>query len=303
MDATHAALSPFDLTPIRDLYPFHTARLPLPGATMSYVDEGAGPPVLLVHGNPTWSFYFRHLIAGLRPHQRVIVPDHIGCGLSDKPQDYPYRLATHIENLGRLVDHVGLQQVDLVVHDWGGAIGMGWAVRNPERVRRIVVLNTSAFLSPRLPWRIAVCRYPIFGDLAVRGLNAFALAATVMAAARPLAPAVRQGYLLPFDSWANRVAIQRFVRDIPMSPKHPTWALVDAIDRELPTLCSKPMLILWGGQDWCFSDHFLAGWMQRFPDAEVVRFDYAAHYVLEDAHAEAVPRVVRFLGKDTETRK
>lgn len=294
MDATLAASARYDLAPIRALYPFHIARMALTEAVMSYVDEGVGPPVVMVHGNPTWSFYYRRLIAALSPQHRVVVPDHIGCGLSEKPQRYSYRLATHIENLGRLIDHLELDQIDLVVHDWGGAIGLGWAVRNPERVRRIVVLNTAAFLSPRIPLRIAVCRYPVFGDLAVRGLNAFAGAALFMAVERPMEPAVRQGFVLPYGSWADRIAIQRFVRDIPMSPRHPSWALVDEIDRELRVLREKPMQILWGGKDWCFSDHFLAGWLQRFPAAEVVRFDHAGHYVLEDAHEELVPRVVQF---------
>jgi haloalkane dehalogenase len=284
-----------DLGPLGGLYPFHTGRLPLVGGALSYVDEGTGPPVVMVHGNPTWSFYYRRLIAALSPTNRVVVPDHMGCGLSDKPQDYPYTLAQHTANLGTLIDNLGLDTIDLVVHDWGGAIGMGWAVRNPQRVRRIVVLNTAAFLSPRLPWRIAVCRYPILGDLAVRGLNGFAGAALFMAVERPLDPLVRQGLLHPYGTWANRVAIQHFVRDIPMSPRHPTWAVVDAVDRELVNLRDKPMLILWGGKDWCFNDHYLAGWLARFPDAEAVRFDDAGHYVLEDAHKAIVPRVARFL--------
>ena len=296
MDATRAASESYDLAPIRELYPFPTGRLALPGGTLSYVDTGGdAPPVVLVHGNPTWSFYYRRLITALRSTHRVIAPDHMGCGLSSKPQTYPYTLNTHIDNLGHLIDHLGLGRVALVVHDWGGAIGMGWATRHPERVGRMVVLNTAAFLSPRLPFRIAVCRYPLFGDLAVRGLNAFALAATFMAVERPLDPAVRRGYLLPYNSWANRVAIQRLVRDIPLSPRHPTWAVIDGIDRELPVLRAQPMLILWGGKDWCFTDHFLAEWLARFPAAEAVRFDHAGHYVLEDAHEELVPRVVRFL--------
>ncbi len=288
----------YDLTPIRHLYPFHTARLAVPGGMLSYVDEGSGPPVVMVHGNPTWSFYFRHLIAALSPHYRVIVPDHIGCGLSDKPQDYSYRLANHIENLTHLLEHLNLGPVDLIVHDWGGAIGMGWATQHPDLVRRIVVLNTAAFLSPRLPLRIAVCRTPLFGDLALRGLNAFAGMATFMAVERPMAADVRQGYLLPYNTWHNRIAQLRFVQDIPMQPSHPTWAVVDGIDRELRRLRGKPMQILWGGKDWCFSDYFLAGWLERFPEAQATRFDHAGHYVLEDAHAEIVPRVVRFLGAE-----
>lgn len=294
MDLLTDAHAPFDLAPIRDLYPFHTARLAVPGGWISYVDEGAGPPVVMLHGNPTWSFYYRRLIAALSPTRRVIVPDHMGCGLSARPQRYPYRLANHIDNLGDLLRHLDLGPVDLVVHDWGGAIGMGWATRNPDLVRRIVVLNTAAFLSPRLPLRIAVCRWPLFGDVALRGFNAFAAAATVMAVERPMAPEVRRGFLLPYNNWANRIAQLAFVRDIPMHPGHPTWAVVDGIDRELVNLRSKPMLILWGGKDWCFSDHFLQGWLQRFPAAQAVRIDHAGHYVLEDAHEEVVPRVRAF---------
>lgn len=296
MQATETKAPSLDLTPIRSIYPFTPQRLNLPGGSLSYLDEGSGRPVVMVHGNPTWSFYYRRMVLALRSHRRVIVPDHMGCGLSSKPQDYPYTLEQHSTNLGLLIDRLGFDQVDLVVHDWGGAIGMGWATRNPERVGRIVVLNTAAFLSPRLPWRIAICRYPLLGDLAVRGLNGFAVGATLMATVKPLDPEVRRGYLLPYDSWANRVAIQRFVRDIPMHPEHPTWAVVDGIDRDLVTLRAKPMLILWGGQDWCFSDYFLAGWLQRFPAAQAVRFDQAGHYVLEDAHAELIPRAVHFLG-------
>jgi haloalkane dehalogenase len=282
---------------LRDLYPFRTARCAVGGGEISYVDEGAGSPVVLVHGNPTWSFYYRRLITALSPHHRVIVPDHLGCGLSSKPQEYPYRLQNHIDNLTLLLRRLDLGPVDLVVHDWGGAIGMGWATAHPELVRRIVVLNTAAFLSPQVPLRIAVCKIPGFGDLAIRGLNGFAGAAVFMAVEKPLPPEVRAGYLLPYRSWADRIANLRFVQDIPLHPGHPTWPVVDAIDRELTVLRKKPMLILWGGKDWCFTDHFLNGWLRRFPAAQAVRFDDAGHYVLEDAHEELVPRVVRFFAR------
>jgi haloalkane dehalogenase len=282
---------------LRDLYPFRTARCAVGGGEISYVDEGAGSPVVLVHGNPTWSFYYRRLITALSPHHRVIVPDHLGCGLSSKPQEYPYRLQNHIDNLTLLLRRLDLGPVDLVVHDWGGAIGMGWATAHPELVRRIVVLNTAAFLSPQVPLRIAVCKIPGFGDLAIRGLNGFAGAAVFMAVEKPLPPEVRAGYLLPYRSWADRIAHLRFVQDIPLHPGHPTWPVVDAIDRELTVLRKKPMLILWGGKDWCFTDHFLNGWLRRFPAAQAVRFDDAGHYVLEDAHEELVPRVVRFFAR------
>jgi haloalkane dehalogenase len=125
-------------------------------------------------------------------------------------------------------------------------------------------------------------------------MNAFAGAATFMAVERPMPDDLRMAYLLPYNSWQNRIAQLRFVQDIPLHPSHPTWAVVDGIDRDLVALRGKPMQILWGGKDWCFDDHFLAGWLQRFPEAMAARFDHAGHYVLEDAHAEIAPRVVRF---------
>jgi haloalkane dehalogenase len=285
-----------DMLPFRSLYPFASNWLHIPGGELHYVDEGAGgTPALLLHGNPTWSFYYRRLIAALRPTRRVIAPDHLGCGLSAKPQRYPYRLDDHIENLGRLVQALGLDEIDLVVHDWGGAIGFGLAVRRLVRVRRIVALNTAAFLSPNIPLRIAACKIPFFGDIAVRGLNGFARAATLMAVERPLDPLVREGYLFPYRNHHDRIATLRFVQDIPLDPAHPTWRTVAEIDARLPLLRDTPLLILWGGKDWCFDDRFLAGWLARFPHAEVHRFDNAGHYVLEDAHEEIIPRIMHFL--------
>jgi haloalkane dehalogenase len=281
---TRTRAAPLDLAPIRSIYPFEQRRFAVPGGAINYVDEGHGPAVLMLHGNPTWSFYYRRLILALRASHRVIVPDHLGCGLSDKPQQYPYRLENHIENLVQLVRHLGIDRCDLVVHDWGGAIGLGAAVRRAFELRRLVLFNTAAFLSPRIPWRIGVCKIPGLGALAIRGLNGFARGATLMAVERPLDPQVRAGYLL------------RFVQDIPLRPSHPTWATVDAIDQGLARFRNTPTLILWGGRDWCFNDYFLADWRQRLPDARVVRYDDAGHYVLEDAHAAIVPELARFLG-------
>lgn len=244
----------------------------------------------MLHGNPTWSFYYRDLILGLRDRYRVIAPDHMGCGLSDKPQDYPYTLATHIDNVERLIDHLGLADFTLVVHDWGGAIGFGYAMRHAERVRRFVVFNTAAFLG-RVPLRILACRTPLLGALAVRGLNAFAGAAVVMACKNRarMTPDVKRGYLLPYDSWANRVAVHRFVQDIPTRPSHPTFPLLREIETALPQFRDRPTLICWGMRDFCFNEAFLDGWIARFPDAEVHRFAEAGHYVVEDA-GEAIVR-------------
>ncbi len=289
--------APFDLSPIRNLYPFGQNRFSVPGGHLNYVDEGSGPAVLMLHGNPTWSFYYRRLITALRPHYRVIVPDHMGCGLSDRPQDYPYRLANHVENVSLLVQHLGLREATLVLHDWGGPIGMGFAVRRSIHINKFVVLNTTAFLSTHIPLRITMCKIPGFGDLAIRGFNGFAGMATFMAVEQPMPPAVRRGYLLPYNSWHNRIATLRFVQDIPLHQNHPSWRTGAEIEQQLGMFRDTPMLICWGGKDWCFDDHFLAGWMQRFPQADVRRIDDAGHYVLEDAHAYIIPAVERFLAQ------
>ncbi len=263
---------------------------------MHYVDEGQGPPVVMVHGNPTWSFFYRDLIRGMRDRHRVVAPDHIGCGLSDKPPEYPYTLATHIDNLARLMDHLDLRDVTLVVHDWGGAIGMGWATRQPRRVRRLVILNSSAFLGGRLPLRIRVCGWPLLGDLLVRGLNGFARTAIRMAVCdhRRMTPEVARGYLLPYDTPAHRVAIHCFVRDIPTNPRVPSHPVLAEIEANLVQFRDRPMLICWGMKDWCFTDRFLARWIEHFPDADVHRFDRAGHYVLEDAGERILPLIQAF---------
>ena len=287
---------PVDIADLRELYPFEARYLDIAGRRMYFVDEGDGPPIVMLHGNPTWSFYYRELIKGLRDDYRVIAPAHMGCGLSDKPQDYEYTLSTHIDNLERLIDHLGLDDVTLAVHDWGGAIGFGWAIRHPAQVRRFIVFNPAAFFGP-CPLRIRVCRWPVLGDIAVRGFNAFARCAvrTACKDQTRMTAEVKRGYLLPYDSFANRIATLRFVQDIPLTRNVPSHAVVSAIEASLPQFRDRPMIVLWGGQDFCFNDRYLEEWASRFPGATVHRFEHAGHYVVEDAHEEILPLIKDFM--------
>lgn len=276
------------------LYPFRPRALATAGgARMSYLDEGprGDEAVLLLHGNPTWSFFYRDLVRELSPGLRAVAPDHVGMGLSDKPRRHDYTLAGRIADLEALVESLGLRRVHLVVHDWGGAIGFGLASRRPRLVGRIAILNTAAFPSRRLARRIAVCRTPFLGAWLVRGLNAFAGGAARMAVRRRLPPEVRRGYLWPYGSWADRVAVHRFVRDIPMEAGHPSRPVLEAIAASLPGLAPKAGLILWGGRDFCFDDTFLARWRELCPGAACTRYADAGHYVLEDAGADARERL------------
>jgi cis-3-alkyl-4-acyloxetan-2-one decarboxylase len=283
----------------REQYPFASHEIRVGGLRYHYLDEGQGPTLLLVHGNPTWSFYWRNLALGLRAKYRLIVPDHIGCGLSDKPgpKQYSYRLAQRIADLRQLVEQLDLRDVTLVAHDWGGAIGMGTAVALPERFTRIVLLNTAAYRDQHLPLRIRVCRIPLLGQLGVQGFNLFARAALRMATCKPerFTPAVRSGLLAPYDSWHHRTAIYRFVQDIPLRPSHPSYATLSAIEAGLPQLADRPICLIWGLRDWCFTPHFLERFRYFFPRAEVHTFADAGHYVVEDAAERIVPILERFV--------
>jgi haloalkane dehalogenase len=283
-------------------YPFasHYASLDTAGnasARMHYLDEGSGRAVLMVHGNPTWSFHWRRLVAALRDGYRCIAPDHIGCGLSDKPRDYDYRLARRIDDLIALVERLDLRDVTLVAQDWGGAIGLGAAARMPERFSRFVLLNTAAFRSDRMPWRIRVCRTPVLGSLAVRGANAFVRAALSMAMEHPerLSAAEREGIAVPYDNWANRVAVQRFVEDIPMTPRHPSYATLVEVEQGLRLFADRPVQLIWGMRDWCFTPWFLDRFIEVFPRALVHRIADAGHWVIEDSPNEVIESVTRFL--------
>ena len=304
-------------------YPFRGFFLDLPAAgtietagktsheaetvALHFLDEGPrdAPPLLLVHGNPTWSFAWRNLIKGLAGDFRCVAVDHIGCGRSDKPPrfdsdkpeagGYPYRLAQHRNNLQTLIETLDLRDATLIAHDWGGAIGCAAAGELFERFASVVLMNTAAFPAGEMPWRIAACRVPVLGPLGVRGLNGFARAALSMAVEKPLPADVRRGYLAPYSSWGDRVAIQAFVDDIPMSREHPSWDALEECERKLPNLAAKRILLPWGEKDWCFTTAFRDRFVERFPGAIVQRFPEAGHYVFEDAATELLVTLKAFL--------
>lgn len=271
------------------LYPFKSCFLNLNGLNYHYLDEGSGDPLVMVHGNPTWSFYYRSLVKALSNRYRCIAPDHIGCGLSDKPdiRRYDYRLQSRVNDLETFVDHLELKEkVTLILHDWGGMIGMAMAVTRPESIGRLILLNTAAFPPPhgkKLPLRLKLIRnVKPLAVPAVLGLNLFSRAALEMAACKKLSPAVKLGLTAPYNTWKNRIATLKFVQDIPLGPRDPSWSIVKSVDSRLDALADKPMLICWGLNDFVFDADYLSEWQRRFPNAEVHTFPRAGHYVLED---------------------
>lgn len=283
--------------PLRHLWPHEPLWHATDAGRMHYVDLGprAAPPVLLVHGNPSWGFLWRDLAAELaRRGRRVIVPDHLGMGLSDRPGRM-LRLEDRIRHLGSLVDALGLGETDLGVHDWGGAIGLGLAGRQPSRFRRLLATNTAAWPSARIPLRIALCRAPLVGRLIAQHLDGFAWPATWMASARGLPSEVRAGFLAPYGAAARRRAVADFVADIPMERGHPSRAVLESVDRGLASLAAHPSLILWGARDFCFGPPFADELARRWPRARRETLPQAGHYVLEDGGPEAVRLAADFL--------
>ena len=287
-------------------YPFVPHRFEVrPGIAMSYLDEGPGDGevVVMLHGNPSWSYYWRRLVLGLRDRYRCIVPDHVGMGLSDKPDDahYRYTLQSRIDDLEALLRHAGVDDatpVTLAVHDWGGMIGFGWALAHAAQVRRLVITNTAAFPLPAekpMPWQLTLGRDTRLGAFAIRAFNAFSSGASFVGVSRRMPRDVRRAYVAPYDSWAHRISTLRFMQDIPLAAGDPAWDLVERAGRHLPAFADRPAFIGWGLRDFVFDRHFLAGFRRALPQAQVQAFEDAAHYVLEDRHEVLVPAIRRFL--------
>jgi haloalkane dehalogenase len=293
---------PFGLSVTFPGYPFRSRFLELRGQRLHYLDEGAGPAVVMVHGNPNWSFYWRKLIPALSDRFRCLALDHIGCGLSDKPDDahYDYTLARRIDDLEAWLDQLRVhEEITLVAHDWGGMIACGFAVRHPERISNLVMLNTAAFRLPAtksVPWQLRLARTPLLGALLVRGFNAFSRGAIQSCVTRKrMPPEVADAYCAPYNSWAHRIAVHRFVQDIPLRPGDRAWDAMAEVENGMERLKGKPMLIGWGERDFVFDVSFLAEWQRRFPDSQVLRFPDCGHYILEDAAEELIPAIRQFL--------
>ena len=292
--------------PPEDLYPFESHWLEIDGMRMHFLDEGPrdAPVILMVHGNPTWSFYYRNLVLALRDRFRCIVPDHIGCGLSDKPgtNRYPYTLARRISDLDALMNHVQAEApIHLIVHDWGGMIGFGWAAERPDMIGRMVVANTAAFPLPpekKLPAALWLVRNTGVGALLVQGLNAFSGIASRVAFKKPVSAEIKKAYTGPYDSWDNRIATLRFVQDIPLKPGDPGYDIVSETESRLPLFADKPCLLAWGEKDFVFDLHFLNKWKRIFPRAEVLSYPDCGHYIIEDGGQPLTRAICSFLDKN-----
>ncbi|GIW21277.1 MAG: alpha/beta hydrolase [Candidatus Sericytochromatia bacterium] len=287
----------------KKFYPFKSNYLELKsGLNYHYIDEGKGQPLLMLHGNPTWSIYYRNLISYFSKNYRCIVPDHIGCGFSDKPskEDYSYTLEQRVKDLEELINYLDLKKIILIVHDWGGMIGFTYTHFNRSKISKIVILNTAAFhlpLSKKFPLVLSISK-SILGKFLILNFNAFAYIATyVCVKNKKFDKELREAYLYPYNNQRNRIATYEFVNDIPLSPNDKSYDLVSEVQSNLYKLSNIPMLVCWGKKDFVFDINFYNQWKKYFPNAEYHLFENYGHYILEDAHGEIELIIEKFLKK------
>ena len=289
-------------------YDFETSYFKVAGNhKMHYVDQGdkKKPPMVMVHGNPTWSYYYRGLIKAFSNEYRCVVPDHMGMGMSDRPSDkeYEYSFKQRVDDLESLIEHLELgDNITLVVHDWGGMIGMAYATRHPEKIKRLIVLNTGAFHLPntkKMPWQLNFCRLPLIGEIFVRGFNGFSGDAVKSCVTRKkMKSEIKRGYLEPYNNWKNRIAVARFVQDIPLKRSDRGYRIISEVQATLKQFNDIPVMMCWGMKDFCFDHHFLRVWQEYIPSATVHKFEDCGHYILEDAGDEVVTHMSEFFNEN-----
>lgn len=289
-------------------FPFKRNFVQTPMGVMHYIDEGAGDPVLALHGNPTWSYLYREFVTALSPTHRVIAPDHIGFGLSDKPSDEgAYSIDGHIRNLETLVKTLDLRNITLIIQDWGGPIGLGMAARHPERIKALIILNTFGFYPPagnvdpdnlKLPAPLRLMRTKGVGDFLVRRLGFFERVAMPTAVANKNGyKKVRRAYTGVFGGYKDRAGVMAFPRLIPTKRTHPSAKILLSETGPFLDQFDGRVRGFWGVKDPFFPIEALQAWKARIPAAEFTELKNAKHYIQEDAPEIILPEIQRFLAE------
>lgn len=294
-----------ELIDIRDetfdgTFPFMPHYYEINGFPMHVVDEGIGEPLVLLHGDPTWGYLYRKFISIFSQRRRCIVPDHMGMGKSGVPREfYPFRLKHHIANLEALLLHLDLHDITLVLHDWGGPVGLGFATRHPERIKRLILMNTWAFAQwpgGPLPKLLELIRSDR-GEKFVLEKNGYLESALLGTTHHPenLDKVVMDAYRAPFPTRESRLALLCWSRDIPMSERDFSFAEMRLIENGLAQFGMTPTLLLWGMRDPVLTESVLRVWQQKFPHATTRQIEDASHFLQEDAPEMILDCIEEFL--------
>jgi haloalkane dehalogenase len=280
----------------RGEYPFEPHYFHSAQGLMHYVDEGFGEPLVFLHGNPTWSFMYRQLIGSLSNSFRCVAPDYIGFGLSEKPANVSYSPRMHAQNIESLIGSLGLEEITLVMHDWGGPIGMSFALAHPSKIKRLIVLNTW-FWSLRGHVRAHLYSVLVGGPIGrflCRQFNAFPRIAMAFAFANKskLTRHLHRQYIEPFHDADSRNGTWRFVQAV---TRESEWLkeLWEHRDR----LCDVPTLVLWAADDLVFGEADRERWISAFRDHRVQTFSGVGHFIAEEAGRKLIKPVEEFLNE------
>ena len=277
-------------------YPFTSRWISLPAGRMHYIDEGGGPTtIVFVHGTPTWSYEWRHLIRGLSSTSRIIAPDHLGFGLSDRPPGGDYSPEWHAKNFADFMERLSPGPVVLVVHDYGGPIALGVAQQHPELVTGVVIVNSwmwSFELDKEMTSRGRIVGGSL-GRFLYRWIN-FSLRVLMPSAygnRAKLTPETHKVYLERFkDRWSRGAVLWPLARALNGSS-----AFFRSLWEERARLSALPMLIVWGMKDSAFRPHQLARWIETYPHARVVRVEDAGHWPHEESPDRVAAAIESFL--------
>jgi haloalkane dehalogenase len=284
---------PFSVS--QDEYPFSDHWFQQGGAAMHYVDEGSGTPVLMLHGNPTWSYLYRHVIRELAGTCRSIAPDYPGFGFSEHPPGYGYTPPEHAARVTALVDHLRLDGLLLVVQDWGGSIGLSVAVDRPESVAGLVILNTWCWPPDWNLWSFSFVMGGPLGRFLQLKRNFFARRMVPWGIAREdrKTPQVLKAYTDPFPTPQSRMGTYVFPRAI---RKSAVW--LRSVEAKLSCLGGKPVEMVWAMKDPAFGkERYIRRWLGHFPDAAVDRVARASHYLQEDCPERIAAALRRLLDR------
>ncbi|MBD3227884.1 MAG: alpha/beta fold hydrolase [Candidatus Lokiarchaeota archaeon] len=283
-------------------FPFKPHFKKINGFNMHYVDEGNGEPIVLLHGEPTWGYLYRKFITHFSNTNRVIVPDHMGFGKSDVPEDKRYVLKEHVDNLTKLLLELELENITLVMQDWGGPIGFGFATEHPDRIKRLVIMNTSVGVAKenRRLWFESMVENGTYEQL-MGNMKLFIpqimFGFFEKKISREEKKLLKKAYVAPFPNKKYCLGAKAFPLDIPKGKNHPSSEIMQKIRDRLNLLKDKQKILIWGMKDRIFPPKIINVWLKIYPNIEIHRINDASHFLQEDAPEEVISIITNFIKK------